>query len=141
MALIDATKRLVGLAAAEGALDNFPGGFQRSAVIGTVFIFGEGNDVDILVETDGKLDLDEVCQELMSRDWEINGGSGYEVNGDWFSAREGDRNLIITDCCHFYNAMLGGATVCKMLAERGKLDRQDRDTRVLIHRTLIKVNA
>ena len=106
----------------------------RHQLTGSAWFFGEGKDVDILIEV---ADISDAAAELDDSGWSI--ADGYEslkVNG-WFAARKGDINLLVcgAEGEHFVN-MVGGAWVCKALALAGILRADDKDTRITIHRAL-----
>ena len=119
---------------AAGVVESLPFKVLRHQLTGSAWFFGEGKDVDILVET---ADINDALVELDYTGWAI--ADGYETlnaNG-WFAARKGDINLLVcsNDGEHFVN-MAGGAWVCKALALSGLLRADDKDTRILIHRAL-----
>ena len=119
---------------ATGVVESLPFKVLRHQLTGSAWFFGEGKDVDILVEA---ADINDAIVELDYTGWVI--AEGYEeLKADgWCAARKGDINLLVcsSDGEHYVN-MVGGALVCKALALSGLLRADDKDTRILIHRAL-----
>lgn len=112
---------------------NFP--IEKHRFIGSAFINGEGQDVDILIETGAG--LDDVSYDLKQDGWDVSNDTGqYPSEAGWFAARRGAVNLLITTDPEFYWAMGKAADVCKNLVHRGKIAGSDKEARVIIHRTL-----
>lgn len=124
----------VSIDKAAGVIEALPFKVLRHQLTGSAWFFGEGNDVDILIEV---ADINDAAFELDDRGWSV--ADGYEslkVNG-WFAARRGDINLLVcSDDGEHYVNMVGGAWVCKALALAGILRADDKDTRITIHRAL-----
>lgn len=122
---------------AKGVVEGLDFPVEKHRFVGSAFINGEGKDVDILILRAEHVDLDECCWELKRHDWDCSAASDdYPSAAGWFSARKGLVNLLITTDPEFYWAMGKGADVCKNLVTRGKIAADDKDARVLIHRTL-----
>lgn len=122
---------MVTAAAAEGWSKRIGLPVKRHQIIGSCYIFGEGKDVDILVEVS---DIEEWHHVLSDEGWDM--ADGYENIDGWFAARKGDLNLLVCEDEEHYCNMLGAAWVCRALYLNGQLTPQDKDTRVLIHRAL-----
>lgn len=116
---------------AEGWAEGLGLTVKRQAIIGSTYIFGEGADVDVLLEVDN---LEDVAAQLALKGWDV--AVEYEITDDWFAARKGLVNLLVCSDTDHYCNMLGAAWVCRALYLVGKLEAWDKDTRVIIHRAL-----
>lgn len=124
----------VSIDAAQGVVESLPFKVLRHQLTGSAWFFGEGKDVDILVEV---TDIEDAHLELEDSGWDVSDGyESLKANG-WFAARKGDINLLVCDSDgeHYVN-MVGGAWVCKALALAGILRSDDKETRITIHRAL-----
>ena len=121
---------------ANGVVEGLPFLLEKSCIIGSCFIFGEGQDVDILCLRHAEAHLPEDAADLRLKGWAVNGGKEYPIQSAWFAARKGAANVLVTTDSEFYAAMWGAAKVCKFLYDSDLLLKEDRDTRVGIHRTL-----
>lgn len=120
---------------ADGVVEGLPFKVETHTFIGSALIFGEGNDVDILLLVNR--DLLECHDDLKERGWATPGSEFYSMDEDnWFSARKGVVNLLVTDSQEHYDHMAMGALICYNLNKAGRLPRDDKDMRVIIHRTL-----
>jgi len=97
---------------------------KRIGLVGSTYIYGGGNDIDILVlldSTGGSI------EELRLPSWEY-GGSTPKSGDKWCSWKQGDINLLVTEDQTYFNAWVTAAEVCKYLfLKRGVvLDKPDR---------------
>ena len=97
---------------------------KRIELVGSTYIYGGGNDIDILVlldNTDGSVD------ELRLPGWEY-GGSTPKSGDKWCSWKRWDINLLVTADQTYFNDWITAAEVCKYLfLKRGiVLDKPDR---------------
>lgn len=124
----------VSIDKAEGVVESLPFKVLRHQLSGSAWFFGEGKDIDILVEV---ADIEDAHLELEESGWDVSDGYEALKTSGWFAARKGDINLLVCDVNgeHFVN-MVGGAWVCKALALAGVLRADDKDTRITIHRAL-----
>lgn len=108
---------------------------ENRAIVGSVHIFGEGKDVDLLVLVPEDAYLGEVAADVSDKGWKCDNRTIYESEeSNWFSARKGKYNLLLTRSADFYAAFILAADICQGLAKRGVLIYEDRDSRVLIHK-------
>lgn len=120
---------------ADELIRKLPIGYIDFELIGSCFIYGEGKDVDILILVGG--DFAEKHDALEIAGWVIPECESYRMDEDnWFSARKGLVNLLVTNSAEHYNAMFMGAKISKALADAGKLPKDDKWMRVIIHRAL-----
>jgi hypothetical protein len=104
-------------------------------MVGSCYMFGRGQDIDIMMLVRG--DLFEHHDNLKERGWRTPTPEFYSMDEDnWFSAKRGVYNLLVTTSEEHYEAMAKGSDVCKALADAGKLDPADKDMRILIHRVM-----
>lgn len=119
---------------AKGVVEGLSFPIEAHRFVGTCFINGEGQDVDILILT--LTDLDDTASGLKEQGWAASTSEEYPSDAGWFAARKGLINLLITADEEFYWAMSKGADVCRNLVAAGKIDAKDKDARIIIHRTL-----
>ena len=97
---------------------------KRIELVGSTYIYGGGNDIDILVlldNTGGSVD------ELRLPGWEY-GGSTPKSGDGWCSWKQGDINLLVTADQTYFNDWVTASEVCKYLfLKRGiVLEKPDR---------------
>lgn len=108
---------------------------ENRALVGSVHIFGTGKDIDLLVLVPEHCDLGEVAAEVDEKGWRCDNRTVYESEeSNWFSARKGYYNLLLTRSKEFYDAFVLAADICQGLAKIGTLVYEDREARVLIHK-------
>ena len=97
---------------------------KRIELVGSTYIYGQGNDIDILVLLDSNgVGVD----ELRLPGW-VYGGSTPKSGDGWCSWKQGDINLLVTEDQTYFNSWVTAAEVCKYLfLKRGVvLDKPDR---------------
>ena len=101
-------------------------GHIAARLVGSEYIFGEGNDTDILWLTENA---------VSGRQYLIE--SGYDCESDtrpeyddakFYSLRQGRVNILVCADKEYYEKFLLAAEVCK------GLQLKDRDDRVLVHK-------
>jgi hypothetical protein len=101
---------------------------KRIELVGSTYIHGQGNDIDILVlldSTGGSVD------ELRLPGW-VYGGSTPKSGDKWCSWKQGDINLLVTADQTYFNAWVTATEVCKYLfLKRGIV--LDKPERIAVH--------
>lgn len=106
-----------------------------SAIVGSTYINGFGNDVDVLVRVCGR---EKAVLDLIHAGFAVEGNPGsYEPgDGEFESLRRGDTNALITEDAEFYEKWVRAAEVCKYV--HGLLPQGiNRDGRVHIHQLIM----
>jgi hypothetical protein len=99
---------------------------KRIELVGSTYIHGQGNDIDILVLLDSAAPTCLSVASLILPGW-IYGGSTPKSGDGWCSWKQGDINLLVTADQTYFNAWVTAAEVCRYLALRGvKLEKPDR---------------
>ena len=99
---------------------------KRIELVGSIYIYGQGNDIDILVLLDRDIPMCPSVNSLMLPGW-VYGGSTPKSGERWCSWKQGDINLLVTADQKYFNDWVTAAEVCKYLALRGvKLEKPDR---------------
>lgn len=96
----------------------FPKGI---ALVGSVYICGEGEDLDILFLVDN---LEQV-EALLKKDssWTISENAFYALPGDFFSARKGTWNALFVSDVAYFKLWLAASRLCRVLKLTNKADR------------------
>lgn len=95
---------------------------EKSALVGSTYILGKGDDIDYLLFTNNREYLNE---KLIA--WGFENEGKYKSNTDFTSYRNGVYNLIVTSKEAFFNEFVVAAKVCKFL----KLE--DKEQRIGVH--------
>ena len=99
---------------------------KRIELVGSTYIYGQGNDIDILVLLNTAAPTYTSIETLVLPGW-VYGGSTPKSGDGWCSWKQGDINLLVTDDETYFNAWVTAAEVCKYIALRGvKLEKPDR---------------
>lgn len=113
----------------------------RQCISGSAYFFGEGEDLDILVEVP---DLVGAMAVLIKDGWVHSAFQAnkkdtawYIEDDGWFSVRRFDFNLLVHKRGQpRYDLMLKARAVVKELADRGVLHKNDKALRVRIHQLI-----
>ena len=101
---------------------------KRIELVGSTYIYGEGNDIDILIlldSTGGSI------EELRLPGWEY-GGSTPKSGDKWCSWKQGHINLLVTGDETYFNAWVTAAEVCKYLFLKRSIVL-DKPERIAVH--------
>lgn len=99
----------------------------QTAIVGSVYILGEGNDLDVLVRAE---DANDAMDRLETEGYRPTGNPSGEED-DFLTLRKGHINVIVTQSQEFFDNFLEAAEVCKLLKLTSKQDR------IAVHRVLM----
>lgn len=105
--------------------------YKTSDLVGSLYIIGEGNDIDIIALVSDKTEAR--CAARVNGFRYTGEDSGEEDDFDTF--RKGDINLMITENSEFHANFLQASEVCRFLFEQCGIS--DRATRVAVHRIIM----
>lgn len=102
-------------------------------MVGSTYICGAGEDLDVLVRVD---DLN--CAIELLPDYDREGEDGeYPEDDHWVSLRKDNLNLLLTDSHDLYMKWLTAAEVCKYLHQRQGTPYSPKDERIAVHRIIM----
>ena len=107
-------------------------------LVGSMYIVGEGQDIDVLVlvQVLGNNDI----QALEIEGWEYGGSIPGEGCGDnWISLKKKDINLLVTSDKEYYDKWITAAEVCKYLQDSGVI--LTKQQRVSVHSIIMDDSA
>lgn len=97
--------------------------YTKAALVGTTFILGKGNDIDIICLVS---DLEEGVTQL-DESWVLSDDEHYDDLGRFCSLRQGEYNLLLVADSLYFDNWIKAAEVCKYL------EIADRTKRVDVH--------
>ena len=108
---------------------------KRIELVGSTYIYGGGNDIDILVLLDRAIPLCPDVDALRLPGWEY-GGSTPKSGDKWCSWKQGIINILVTADQTYFNDWVTAAEVCKYLfLKRGIV--LDKPERIAVHEIIM----
>ena len=101
-------------------------GYISHQVVGSTYVFGEGNDKDVLVLVENAI---QARNHALERGWRLETTREYEGT-KFYSLRRGDDNVLIVEDPEYYADFLTASEVCRYL------QLADKNDRVMVHKII-----